>query len=36
VLSRRPELDSATYSRLVGTAARQGFDIARLQRSSEP
>jgi len=36
VLSRRPELDPATYSRLVGTAARQGFDVARLQRSNEP
>jgi apolipoprotein D and lipocalin family protein len=31
ILSRRPELDSATCSRLVGTAARQGFDVARLQ-----
>ncbi len=36
VLSRSPEIDPATYSRLVGTAARQGFDVARLQRSSEP
>jgi len=36
VLSRRPELDPATYGRLVGTAARQGFDVARLQRTSAP
>ncbi len=36
ILSRRPNLDAATYDRLVGTAARQGFDIERLQRSGEP
>ncbi len=34
VLSRRPALDSATYDRLVATAARQGFDVTRLQRSA--
>ena len=34
VLSRRPELDEATYDRLVATAARQGFDVTRLQRTS--
>lgn len=32
VLSRTPALDSATYDRLVATASRQGFDVARLQR----
>jgi len=36
VLSRSPELDAATYDRLVATAARQGFDVARLVRSSQP
>lgn len=34
VLSRQPELDPATYERLVDTAARQGFDVTRLQRTS--
>ncbi len=36
VLSRAPQLDSATYDRLVGTAAREGFDVARLQRLDRP
>ncbi len=36
VLSRRPELDGSTYDRLVRTAARQGFEIGRLQPSGEP
>jgi apolipoprotein D and lipocalin family protein len=33
VLSRTPQLDEATYERLVATAAAQGFDVARLVRS---
>ncbi|MHB1863760.1 MAG: lipocalin family protein [Gemmatimonadaceae bacterium] len=32
VLSRTPVLDTATYDRLVATAAREGFDVSRLQR----
>ena len=36
VLSRTPSLDSATYDGLVATAARQGFDVARLQRLQGP
>ncbi len=35
VLSREPELDEATYDRLVRTAAAQGFDVARLQPSGK-
>jgi apolipoprotein D and lipocalin family protein len=35
VLSRQPELDSTTYERMVGTAARQGFDVTRLLRTGE-
>lgn len=35
VLSRAPELDEATYDRLVSTAAAQGFDVARLQRQGK-
>lgn len=33
ILSREPQLDSATYDRLLSTAVAQGFDIARLQRT---
>ena len=33
ILSREPELDQATYARLLGTAAAQGFDTARVQRT---
>jgi len=33
VLSRTPQLDEATYQRLVVTAAAQRFDVARLVRS---
>ena len=33
VLSRKPQLDDATFDRLVSTAAAQGFDVARLTRS---
>jgi len=36
VLSRHAELDAATYERLVATATRQGFDVARLQSSDQP
>lgn len=36
VLSRTPQLDSATYDRLVATAARQGFEVARLERLEQP
>ena len=32
-LSRKPQLDDATFDRLVSTAASQGFDVARLTRS---
>jgi len=35
ILSRTPELDEATYERIVATAAAQGFDIARLVRSPQ-
>lgn len=35
LLSRSPELDAATYDRLVATAVRQGFPVSRLQRSNE-
>ncbi len=35
VLSREPQLDQARYDRLLGTAAAQGFDIARVQRTAE-
>lgn len=34
ILSRTPVLDEATYQRLVMAAAAQGFDVARLVRSS--
>ncbi|HET9013099.1 MAG TPA: lipocalin family protein [Gemmatimonadaceae bacterium] len=33
VLSREPQLDQVTYARLLGTAAAQGFDTARVQRT---
>lgn len=33
VLSREPQLEQATYDRLLGTAAAQGFDIARVMRT---
>lgn len=36
ILSRRPALDSATYDRMVATATRMGFDVAKLQRSDAP
>lgn len=36
ILSRSPELEPDTYDRLVATAARQGFDVGRLQRSGQP
>lgn len=36
VLSRQPTLHPATYERMVGSAARQGFDVSRLQRTGEP
>ena len=36
LLSRTPVLDTATYDRLVATAAREGFDVARLQRIPAP
>jgi apolipoprotein D and lipocalin family protein len=35
ILSRTPVLDDATYQRMVAAAVVQGFDVARLQRSSE-
>jgi apolipoprotein D and lipocalin family protein len=33
ILARRPQLDDATYARIVQLAAAQGFDVARLQRT---
>ena len=33
ILSRTPQLDDATYQRLVATAATQGFDGTRLVKS---
>jgi apolipoprotein D and lipocalin family protein len=33
VLSRTPQLDEATYKRMVAAAAAQGFDVARLMKS---
>jgi apolipoprotein D and lipocalin family protein len=36
VLSRTPQLDEATYQRMVAAAAAQGFDVARLMRSETP
>jgi apolipoprotein D and lipocalin family protein len=33
VLSRTPQLDEATYKRLVAAAAAQGFEVARLMKS---
>ena len=33
ILSREPQLDAATFDRLISTAAAQGFDVARLQRT---
>ena len=36
ILARQPTLDTATYTRLVDTAAREGFDVARLVRSGTP
>ena len=36
VLSRQAEMEAATYERLVATAARQGFDVVRLQGSQVP
>lgn len=36
ILSREPHLDDATFDRLLGTAAAQGFDIARVQRTEGP
>lgn len=36
ILSRTPQLDEAVYQRLVATAAAQGFDVARLQRTPNP
>jgi apolipoprotein D and lipocalin family protein len=32
VLSRTPELDEATYQRMIATATAQGFDVSRLIR----
>jgi len=33
ILSRRPDLDPATYDQLVATAKEQGFDVSRLVRT---
>jgi apolipoprotein D and lipocalin family protein len=35
ILSRTPQLDDATYQRIVEAAASQGFDVARLMRSGQ-
>lgn len=36
ILSRTPQLDDATYQRMVNTAAAQGFDVARLIKTPQP
>lgn len=33
ILSRTPELDAATYDRMMSSATAQGFDVARLVKS---
>ena len=33
ILSRTPQLDDATYQRMVATAAAQGFDVSRLMKA---
>lgn len=35
ILSRRPELDAATFDSLVAAAARLGFDASRLERTAQ-
>lgn len=35
ILSRRRELDAATYDSLVASAARLGFDASRLERTAQ-
>ncbi|HET7292727.1 MAG TPA: lipocalin family protein [Vicinamibacteria bacterium] len=35
ILSRRPELDAATYDSLVASVARLGFDVSRLKRTAQ-
>ena len=35
ILSRRPEMDAATYTSLAATAGRLGFDAARLVRTQQ-
>jgi apolipoprotein D and lipocalin family protein len=35
ILSRRPELDAATYDSLASTVARLGFDVSRLERTAQ-
>jgi apolipoprotein D and lipocalin family protein len=36
VLSRTPDPDPATYDRMIATAAREGFDVGRVQRVKAP
>lgn len=35
ILSRAPQLDAASYERLVANARRQGFDLSRLQKTRQ-
>jgi apolipoprotein D and lipocalin family protein len=36
VLSRTPHVDEALYQQLVGRLAARGYDVARLQRTTQP
>ena len=36
ILAREPELDEEIYQRLRAEAARQGFDVGRLQKTPQP
>ena len=35
ILSRSPQMDDATYNRLVEEARTQGFDVSRLQKTRQ-
>ena len=36
ILSRSPQMDDATYNRLVEEARMQGFDVSRLRKTRQP
>ena len=36
ILSRSPQMDDATYNRLVEEARIQGFDVSRLRKTRQP